>query len=117
MRMRNFPQGTQKRGVFMATATFHIWRGDKSGGEFKEYTAEISEGLVVLDGAHQIQATQAGDLACRWNCKAGKCGSSSAQLNGQPRLMCMTRMDTVPADRPIKIQPIKSFPIIKDLVT
>jgi succinate dehydrogenase / fumarate reductase iron-sulfur subunit len=101
----------------MATATFHIWRGDKNGGEFKEYKAELSEGLVVLDCVHQIQATQAGDLACRWNCKAGKCGSCSAEINGKPRLMCMTRMDTVPTDRPIKIQPIKAFPIIKDLVT
>ena len=101
----------------MATATFQIWRGDRNGGEFKEYKTELSEGLVVLDCVHQIQATQAGDLACRWNCKAGKCGSCSAEINGKPRLMCMTRMDTVPTDRPIKLQPIKAFPLIKDLVT
>jgi succinate dehydrogenase / fumarate reductase iron-sulfur subunit len=101
----------------MATATFEIWRGDKSGGEFKQYTAEIGEGMVVLDCVHQIQATQSDDLACRWNCKAGKCGSCSAEINGKPRLMCMTRMDTVNTDRPIKLQPIKAFPLIKDLVT
>jgi succinate dehydrogenase / fumarate reductase iron-sulfur subunit len=101
----------------MATATFRIWRGDASGGEFKEYTAEIGEGMVVLDAVHQIQATQAGDLACRWNCKAGKCGSCSAEINGKPRLMCMTRMDTVPQDRPITLQPLKTFPLVKDLVT
>src|SRR5271170_6363872 len=102
---------------FMETATFQIWRGDKSGGEFKEYKAELSEGLVVLDCVHQIQATQAGDLACRWNCKAGKCGSCSAEINGKPRLMCMTRMDTVPQDQPITLQAMQTFPIIKDLVT
>ena len=101
----------------MATATFNIWRGDKSAGEFKTYTAEIGEGMVVLDCVHQIQATQAGDLACRWNCKAGKCGSCSAEINGKPRLMCMTRMDTVPTDKPITLKPIKTFPLIKDLVT
>jgi succinate dehydrogenase / fumarate reductase iron-sulfur subunit len=101
----------------MAQATFHIWRGDKQGGELKPYTAEIGEGMVVLDCVHQIQATQATDLACRWNCKAGKCGSCSAEINGRPRLMCMTRMDTVPIDRPITLMPMKAFPILKDLVT
>ena len=101
----------------MAQATFHIFRGDKSGGDYRSYTAEISEGMVVLDAVHQIQATQASDLACRWNCKAGKCGSCSAEINGKPRLMCMTRMDTIPTDQPITLSPIKSFPKIKDLVT
>ena len=74
----------------MATATFRIWRGDATAGEFKDYTAEVGEGMVVLDAVHQIQATQAPDLACRWNCKAGKCGSCSAEINGMPKLMCMT---------------------------
>jgi succinate dehydrogenase / fumarate reductase iron-sulfur subunit len=101
----------------MATATFQIFRGDQAGGGFKEYTAEIAPGMVVLDAVHHIQATQANDLACRWNCKAGKCGSCSAEINGKPRLMCMTRMDTIPTDRPVKLEPIKSFPLIKDLVT
>ena len=101
----------------MPQATFHIYRGDKSGGDFKPYTAEISEGMVVLDAVHQIQATQAPDLACRWNCKAGKCGSCSAEINGRPRLMCMTRMETIPVDKPVTLQPIKTFPLIKDLVT
>ncbi len=101
----------------MAQATFKIWRGDKSGGDFKTYTAEVGEGMVVLDAVHQIQATQAPDLACRWNCKAGKCGSCSAEVNGKPRLMCMTRMDTIPTDQPVTLTPMKTFPIIKDLVT
>jgi succinate dehydrogenase / fumarate reductase iron-sulfur subunit len=99
-------------------ATFRIWRGDReSGGKFVDYTAEITEGMVVLDAVHQIQATQANDLACRWNCKAGKCGSCSAEINGKPRLMCMTRMDTIPMDAPIILEPIQAFPLVKDLVT
>src|SRR2546421_10044338 len=101
----------------MSTATFRIWRGDAKGGEFKEYTAEVSEGMVVLDAVHQIQATQANDLACRWNCKAGKCGSCSAEVNGKPRLMCMTRMEALPPNQPVMLQPMKAFPLIKDLVT
>ncbi len=96
--------------------TFTIWRGDKNGGQFKAYTAEITTGMVVLDAVHQIQATQAPDLACRWNCKAGKCGSCSAEINGKPRLMCMTRMETLP-EGDVTIQPLKAFPSIRDLVT
>jgi succinate dehydrogenase / fumarate reductase iron-sulfur subunit len=101
----------------MATATFKIWRGDRAGGGFKDYSTEISEGMVVLDAIHNIQATQANDLAVRWNCKAGKCGSCSAEINGMPKLMCMTRMNTLPLEQPITVQPMKAFPLIKDLVT
>jgi len=99
------------------TRTFKVWRGDANGGEFKSYTAEITPGMVVLDAIHQIQCTQAGDLAVRWNCKAGKCGSCAGEVNGKPRLMCMTRMETMPAEGDITVQPMRSFPIIRDLVT
>ena len=100
----------------MASVTFKVWRGDIDGGEFKDYRTDISEGMVVLDALFQIQADAANDLAIRWNCKAGKCGSCSAEVNGYPRLMCMTRMSSLPQDKPIKIEPMKSFPVIKDLV-
>ena len=98
-------------------ATFRIWRGDSSGGDFKEFKARVDEGMVVLDVVHQIQAEQANDLAVRWNCKAGKCGSCSAEINGVPRLMCMTRMDTLPIGEPISLEPMHTFPRVKDLVT
>ena len=100
-----------------SSATFRIWRGDAQAGEFRDYQAEISEGMVVLDAVHQIQARQANDLAVRWNCKAGKCGSCSAEINGYPRLMCMTRLNDLPLDRPVMIQPLHTFPVLKDLVT
>ncbi len=101
----------------MNTATFRIWRGESGHGEFRDYTTEVSEGMVVLDAVHQIQASQANDLACRWNCKAGKCGSCSAEINGTPRLMCMTRLNQIPLDQPVTIEPMKAFPHRKDLVT
>jgi succinate dehydrogenase / fumarate reductase iron-sulfur subunit len=101
----------------MATATFRIWRGDAQGGKLQDYTTEVSEGMVVLDAVHQIQAEQANDLAVRWNCKAGKCGSCSAEVNGQPRLMCMTRLTDLRLDQPVIIEPMRAFPPIKDLVT
>jgi len=96
--------------------TMRVWRGDAQGGDFAEYRLPAQEGEVVLDVIHRIQATQAGDLACRWNCKAGKCGSCSAEINGRPRLMCMTRMDDMP-EGPVTVAPMRTFPIIRDLVT
>ena len=101
----------------MANATFKIWRGDAQGGEFKDYQTEVSEGMVVLDAVHQIQAESANDLAVRWNCKAGKCGSCSAEVNGRPRLMCMTRLSDLPLDEPVTIEPMQAFPVQRDLVT
>jgi succinate dehydrogenase / fumarate reductase iron-sulfur subunit len=98
-------------------ATFSIWRGDASGGKMVDYSADVSEGMVVLDAVHQIQATQANDLACRWNCKAGKCGSCSAEINGMPKLMCMTRLDQLDLTQKVTIEPMQAFPSIRDLVT
>jgi succinate dehydrogenase / fumarate reductase iron-sulfur subunit len=101
----------------MARATFRIWRGDGNAGKFEDYSTGITEGMVVLDAVHQIQAESANDLAVRWNCKAGKCGSCSAEVNGRPRLMCMTRLSDLSLDEPVLIEPMKAFPLIKDLVT
>ncbi len=101
----------------MAEATFKIWRGDREGGEFCDYKTEVSEGMVVLDAVHQIQAESANDLAVRWNCKAGKCGSCSAEVNGNPKLMCMTRMSDLDLDQPVTVEPMKAFPVLRDLVT
>jgi len=99
----------------MSKRRFRIWRGDAEGGKFETYEEKVDEGMVVLDMIHKIQASQAPDLACRWNCKAGKCGSCSVEINGKPKLACMTRMNSV-AEGDITIQPLKSFPILRDLV-
>jgi succinate dehydrogenase / fumarate reductase iron-sulfur subunit len=98
-------------------ARFRVWRGDATGGDLQEFTVEVNEGEVVLDVIHRLQATQAGDLAVRWNCKAGKCGSCSAEINGRPRLMCMTRMGTFGEDEVVTVTPLRAFPVIRDLVT
>jgi succinate dehydrogenase / fumarate reductase iron-sulfur subunit len=94
-----------------------VWRGDDTGGGLQDYTVEVNEGEVVLDIIHRIQATQAGDLAVRWNCKAGKCGSCSAEINGRPRLLCMTRMSTFDESETVTITPLRAFPVMRDLVT
>ena len=102
----------------MAHATFKIWRTHQDGdGTFQTFDTEVTDGMVVLDVVHKIQAEQAPDLAVRWNCKAGKCGSCSAEINGKPRLMCMTRLSQVNLHEPVTVEPMRAFPPIKDLVT
>src|ERR1700686_1677732 len=98
-------------------AMFRVWRGDSSGGKFQDYSTEVEEGMVVLDAIHRVQAQQAPDLAVRWNCKAGKCGSCSAEINGTPKLMCMTRLSDINLDMPVIVEPMHAFPVIRDLVT
>jgi succinate dehydrogenase / fumarate reductase iron-sulfur subunit len=98
-------------------ANFQVWRGDADSGRLEDYTVEVNEGEVVLDIIHRLQATQAQDLAVRWNCKAGKCGSCSAEINGKPRLMCMARMSTFTETETIVVTPMRAFPVIRDLVT
>ena len=94
-----------------------VWRGDANGGEFKDYRIAVGEGQVVLDVIHAIQAQQAGDMAVRWNCKAGKCGSCSAEVNGRPRLTCKTRLSDFAPGEDITVEPMRAFPLIRDLVT
>jgi succinate dehydrogenase / fumarate reductase iron-sulfur subunit len=101
----------------MARATFRIWRGNRDSGRLTDYTTEVSEGMVVLDAVHQIQADEANDLAVRWNCKAGKCGACSAEVNGMPQLMCMSRLSDLDLGEPVTIEPMRAFPVVRDLVT
>ena len=99
------------------SATFKVWRGEGVEGRFETYSTSVSEGMVVLDAIHQIQAESANDLAVRWNCKAGKCGSCSAEVNGMPKLMCMSRLSDLDLEEPVTVEPMRAFPPIRDLVT
>jgi succinate dehydrogenase / fumarate reductase iron-sulfur subunit len=101
----------------MQEMSFRIWRGDAHGGGYEIYTTAVTPGMVVLDAVKAIQARQADDLAVRWNCKAGKCGCCAAEINGTPRLMCMTRCTLVGREQPITVEPMRTFPMIRDLVT
>jgi succinate dehydrogenase / fumarate reductase iron-sulfur subunit len=98
-------------------AHLRVWRGDAEAGQLRDFRVPVNEGEVVLDIIHRLQATQVSDLAVRWNCKAGKCGSCSAEINGMPRLMCMTRMSTFAEDETVTVTPMRTFPVIRDLVT
>lgn len=98
-------------------ATFRVWRGVGAAGALQDYSTGVSEGMVVLDAIHQIQSESANDLAVRWNCKAGKCGSCSAEINGMPKLMCMTRLSDLDLNEPVTVEPMRAFPPLRDLVT
>ena len=91
--------------------SLQIQRGDQAENESVDYTVDRAPGMVVLDAIHAVQAQDAPDMAVRWNCKAGKCGSCGGEVNGKPKLMCMDRVDNYPADEPISIRPLKSFPL------
>ena len=101
----------------MTDRIIRVFRGTRQGGQPADYRIPIAPGMVVLDALQSVQKHQAPDLAVRWNCKAGRCGSCSAEVNGKPRLTCKTRMDSFPADDPVTVLPLKSFPLVKDLVT
>src|SRR5262245_56276967 len=98
-------------------AMFRVWRGNSTGGNFQDFVTPVDEGMVVLDAVHRVQAQQAPDLAVRWNCKAGKCGSCSAEVNGMPKLMCMTRLSGLNLDMPVILEPMHAFQPVRDLVT
>src|ERR1044072_8121071 len=111
------PDGRGADPVSAYEAHFRVWRGDVEGGGLRGFRVGVNEGEVVLDIVHRLQATQAPDLAVRWNCKAGKCGSCSAEVNGRPRLLCMTRMSVFTEDETITVTPLRTFPVVRDLVT
>lgn len=100
----------------MEQLKLQIFRGDKEGGQMVDYQVPRTPGMVVLDAVHSVQKTHDPDLAVRWNCKAGKCGSCSAEVNGKPKLMCMERLHNYPSGQTISIRPMKTFPVVKDLV-
>ena len=101
----------------MSMRNFKLYRGNDSDGKLVDYQIEVDQGMVVLDAIHRIQTEHANDLAVRWNCKAGKCGSCGVEINGKPKLACMTRMNEYDTDETISVRPVKTFPTMKDLVS
>ena len=102
----------------MPDAHLRVFRGSPGqGSHFDEFDVPVEEGMVVLDALHWIQGHEAPDLAVRWNCKAAKCGSCGAEVDGRPRLTCKTRLSDFDLDEPITVEPMRAFPLIKDLVT
>lgn len=88
---------------------------DRGSDRYDTFEVPKEEGMVVLNAIHYIQANLDPSLSARWNCKAGRCGSCSAEINGRPKLMCKTRVDSIEGE--ITVEPMKAFPRLKDLAT
>ena len=102
----------------MPEAHLRVFRGGPGEpGYFDEFDVPVEEGMVVLDALHWIQGHEAPDLAVRWNCKAAKCGSCGAEVDGRPRLTCKTRFADFDLEEPITVEPMRAFPLVRDLVT
>src|SRR5262249_54710039 len=101
--------GTQRR--------FRVWRGGAAGGGLAGVGVEGKDGGGGFGGIYRPQASPAPPPPGGGDCKAGKCGSCGAEINGQPGLLCMTRMSTLPPRAPVTITPMRTFPVIRDLVT
>ncbi|MCS7224259.1 MAG: succinate dehydrogenase iron-sulfur subunit [Armatimonadetes bacterium] len=96
--------------------TVRIWRssGDSKVGRWSEYEVETDPMERVLDLLHKIRDEQDGSLAFRRSCGHGICGSDGMVINGKNRLACKTLVKDLKS--PIVIQPLKGFPVVKDLV-
>ncbi len=100
------------------TVKLRVLRGlgeDLSTVKYDSFEVPREDGMVVLNAIHYIQSHLDPSLSARWNCKAGRCGSCSAEINGRPRLMCKTRVDSIEGE--ITVEPMKAFPLLRDLVT
>ena len=102
----------------MPDAHLRVFRGSPGEeGHYDEFDVPVEEGMVVLDALHWIQGHEAPDLAVRWNCKAAKCGSCSAEVDGRPSLTCKTRLSDFDLEETITVEPMRAFPLVRDLVT
>ncbi len=82
---------------------------------FDEYEVPCPEEWVVLDGLNHIKDRLDGTLSYRWSCRMGICGSCGMTVNGEPKLTCATFLaDYAPG--PVRVEPLRNFPVIRDLV-
>ncbi|MEU7829223.1 succinate dehydrogenase iron-sulfur subunit [Nonomuraea sp. NPDC052129] len=89
--------------------------GQDSEPVFQGYDVPLTADWAVLDGLNYVKDRLDGSLSFRWSCRMGICGSCGMTVNGEPRLTCGTFL-TEYGDGPIRIEPLKGFPVIRDLV-
>ena len=70
---------------------------------------------VVLDALNYVKDYLDGSLTFRWSCRMGVCGSCGMMVNGEPKLTCATFLSDY-APGPVRVEPMKNFPILRDLV-
>jgi fumarate reductase iron-sulfur subunit len=82
---------------------------------FEGYDVPLADDWAVLDGLNHIKDQLDGSLSFRWSCRMGVCGSCGMNVDGEPRLTCGTFLSEY-GDGPIRVEPLKGFPVIRDLV-
>ncbi len=95
--------------------TVRIWRG-KDEGEFVTYRVPSRDNQTVLDIVTEVQRSLAPDLAYRFACRVGVCGTCAMTINGRPRWTCRTHVKKVADEGVLTIEPLRNLPRIKDLV-
>ena len=88
---------------------------EEAAPTFQEYEVPCPKDWVVLDGLNYVKDRLDGTLSYRWSCRMGICGSCGMTVNGEPKLTCATLLaDYAPG--PVRVEPLRNFPVIRDLV-
>jgi fumarate reductase iron-sulfur subunit len=82
---------------------------------FQEYEVPCPKEWVILDGLNFVKDHLDGTLSYRWSCRMGVCGSCGMTVNGEPKLTCATFLANY-APGPVRVEPLRNFPVIRDLV-
>src|SRR5215468_3648284 len=84
---------------------------------FQRFEVPYRKDWVVLDALNYIKDKLDGSLSYRWSCRMGICGSCGMMVNGEPKLTCATFLSNYAMEeRPVRVQPLRYFPVIRDLV-
>ena len=87
----------------------------ESEATYDEFDVPCPKDWVILDGLNHIKDQLDGTLAYRWSCRMGICGSCGMTVNGEPKLTCATFLHEY-APGPIRVEPLRNFPVIRDLI-
>ncbi len=82
---------------------------------FHDYAVPFHQDWVVLDALNYIKDRLDGSLSYRWSCRMGVCGSCGMMVNGEPKLTCATFLSHY-RPGPVRVEPLRYFPIMRDLV-
>ncbi len=98
-----------------STQTVEVWRGDASGGAFRDYRVPARPSQTILDIVTWIQRHLDPGLSYRYACRVGMCGTCAMTVNGRPRWTCRTLLGTVAGEGTLRVAPLANLPVIKDL--
>src|SRR5689334_18664626 len=87
----------------------------ESEATYDRFEVPCPRDWVILDGLNYIKDHLDGTLSYRWSCRMGVCGSCGMTVNGEPKLTCATFLSEY-GSGPIRVEPLRNFPVIRDLI-